>query len=143
MVFTAAPLVLAGTTLVVAAVVPVVTVASPLDRAADLFAVVGLLMLGTVALALAGLDTGTAFGGMGASREMMIAALAEPAILLAVFGLSIPAHSSNLAVIVSTSDHHPGGLTTPRGARGGRARRSSYSPRPAGFRWTTPRRISS
>ena len=112
-VFTAAPLVLAGTTLVVAAVVPVVTVASPLDRAADLFAVVGLLMLGTVALALAGLDTGTAFGGMGSSREMMIAALAEPAILLAVFGLSIPAHSSNLAVIVSTSDHHPGGLITP------------------------------
>ena len=112
-VFAAAPLVLAATTLVVAAVVPVVTVASPLDPAADLFAVVGLLLLGSVALALAGLDTGTAFGGMGSSREMMIAALAEPAILLAVFGLSIPAHSSNLAVIVASADRHPGGLLSP------------------------------
>jgi formate hydrogenlyase subunit 4 len=112
-VFTAAPLVLTASTLVVVAAVPVVTVASPLDRVADLFTVVGLLLLGTVALALAGLDTGTAFGGMGSSREMMIAALVEPAILLAVFGLSIPAHSSNLAVIVGTSLHHPAGLVTP------------------------------
>jgi formate hydrogenlyase subunit 4 len=115
-VFRAAPLVLAATTLVLAAVVPVVTVASPLDHAADLFAIVGLLLLGTVALALAGLDTGTAFGGMGSSREMMIAALAEPAILLAVFGLSIPAHSSNLAVIVAGADRHPGGLLSPAAA---------------------------
>ena len=73
---------------------------------------VGLLLLGTVALALAGLDTGTAFGGMGASREMTIAALAEPTILLAVFALSVPAGSSNLAAIVAaTSAHPPGGLS--------------------------------
>ncbi len=115
-VFAAAPIVLAATTLVIAAIVPGVTTGSPLDRAGDLFSVVGLLLLGTVALALAGLDTGTAFGGMGASRETMIAALAEPAILMAVFGLSIPVHSSNLAAIVGATAHHPAGIATPGAA---------------------------
>ena len=115
-VFAAAPAVLAGSTLLLAVIVPIVTVGSPFGRVADLFAVVGLLLLGTVALALAGLDTGTAFGGMGSSREMTIAALAEPAILLAIFGLSIPVHSSNLAVIVSAGVQHPARLATPGAA---------------------------
>src|SRR6185295_9089079 len=75
-VFQFAPLVLAATTLVVAVVAPFVATESALDPVADLFAVVALLALGAVALALAGLDTGTAFGGMGASREMTILALA-------------------------------------------------------------------
>ena len=86
----------------------VVATGSPLDPVADLFAVVGLLLLGTVALALAGIDTGTAFGGMGASREITIAALVEPTILLAVFALSIPAGSANLAAIVANTLDHPG-----------------------------------
>ncbi len=115
-IFVAAPIVLAASTLVIGALVPGVTTGSPLDRAGDLFAVVGLLLLGTVALALAGLDTGTAFGGMGASRETMIAALAEPAILMAVFGLSIPVHSSSLAAIVGAAAHHPAGVATPGAA---------------------------
>ena len=87
---------LAGTTLLIAAVAPLVATGSPLDPIADLFAVVGLLFLGTVALTLAGIDTGTSFGGMGASREITIAALVEPTILLAVFALSVPAGSANL-----------------------------------------------
>ena len=106
-VFTAAPAVIAGSTLLIAAIAPLIATGSPLDSSADLFAVVGLLFIGTVALALAGIDTGTAFGGMGASREITIAALVEPTILLAVFALSIPAHSSNLAAIVSSTVHHP------------------------------------
>lgn len=101
-VFRSAPPLLAGTALVVAAVVPLVTTASPLDVAADLFTVAALLALGSVALALAGLDTGTAFGGMGASREMVVLALVEPTILLSVFALSIPAGSTNLAAIVES-----------------------------------------
>ncbi|WP_327091729.1 NADH-quinone oxidoreductase subunit H [Nonomuraea sp. NBC_01738] len=101
-VFRSAPAVLAATALVVAAVVPLVTTASPLDGVADLFAVAALLALGSVALALAGLDTGTAFGGMGASREMVVLALVEPTILLSVFALSIPAGSTNLAAIVTS-----------------------------------------
>lgn len=108
LVFAAAPAVLAGTTLLIAAIVPVVATGSPLDSSADLFAVVGLLFLGTVALTLAGIDTGTSFGGMGASREITIAALVEPTILLAVFALSIPAGSANLSALVANTLDNPG-----------------------------------
>lgn len=69
---------------------------------------VGLLFLGTVALTLAGIDAGTSFGGMGASREITIAALVEPTILLAVFALSIPAGSANLGALVASTIDHPG-----------------------------------
>jgi len=106
-VFALAPAVLAGSTLLIAAIVPLIALGSPLDSAADLFGVVGLLFLGTVALTLAGLDTGTAFGGMGSSREITIAALVEPTILLAVFALSVPGHSANLAAIVSGTRDNP------------------------------------
>jgi formate hydrogenlyase subunit 4 len=115
-VFAAAPAVLAGTTLAVAGIIPLDTAASPLDRTADLFAVVGLLLVGTVALVLAGLDTGTAFGGMGASRGITITALVEPTILVAVFALSLPVHSSNLAAIVSAAASHPAHSATPGAA---------------------------
>ncbi|MFD6357808.1 respiratory chain complex I subunit 1 family protein [Nocardia tengchongensis] len=108
LVFAAGPLVLAATTLVIAAVAPLVATGSPLDGTADLFAVVGLLFVGTVALALGGIDTGTAFGGMGASRETVIAALVEPTILLSVFALSIPGGSSNLGALVANTLAHPG-----------------------------------
>jgi formate hydrogenlyase subunit 4 len=107
-VFTAAPPVLAATTLLIAAISPLVATGSPLDTSADLFAIVGLLFLGTVALTLAGIDTGTSFGGMGASREITIAALVEPTILLAVFALSIPAGSANLGALVANTIDHPG-----------------------------------
>jgi formate hydrogenlyase subunit 4 len=107
-VFALAPAVAAGSALLIAAIIPVVALGSPLDSTADLFGVVGLLFLGTVALTLAALDTGTAFGGMGSSREITIAALVEPTILLAVFALSIPARSANLASIVATTLAHPG-----------------------------------
>jgi formate hydrogenlyase subunit 4 len=114
-VFTAAPAVLAGTTLLIVAVLPLVATGSPLDPVADLFAVVGLLFVGTVALALAGIDTGTSFGGMGASREITIAALVEPTILLAVFALSIPTGSSNLGAIVAHTLANPDqGVSLPR-----------------------------
>jgi formate hydrogenlyase subunit 4 len=107
-VFAAAPAIMAGSTLLIAAIVPLVATGSPLDSSADLFAVVGLLFVGTVALALAGIDTATAFGGMGASREITIAALVEPTILLAVFALSIPAGSANLGALVANTIGHPG-----------------------------------
>lgn len=100
-IFRAAPLVLAGTTVVIAAIIPVVSVGSPLDTAADFFVVVGLLFLGTAALALAALDTGTAFGGMGASRQMTVVALVEPTILLILFTLSLQGQSANLADITA------------------------------------------
>ncbi|WP_405064838.1 NADH-quinone oxidoreductase subunit H [Kribbella sp. NBC_01510] len=112
-VFAAAPAVLAATTLVIAAVAPFVATGSPLAGVADLFAVVALLLLGTVALALAGLDTGTAFGGMGASREITVAALAEPTILLAGFALSARVGSTNLSSIVELGQQSPAGVLSP------------------------------
>ena len=99
---------------------------------------VGLLALGTVALALAALDTGTAFGGMGASREMTVLALVEPTILVAIFALSTRVGSTNLGVIVAATLRDPlaGALPGQPARRGGAADRRP-SPRPAGCRWTT------
>jgi formate hydrogenlyase subunit 4 len=111
--FRLAPLLLVATSLVVAAVVPLLTTMSPLDPAADLFAVVGLLALGTVILALAALDTGTAFGGMGASRAVTILALVEPTILVAVFALSTRVGSTNLAAIVTATMQEPLAVVSP------------------------------
>ncbi|MGW3264363.1 respiratory chain complex I subunit 1 family protein [Streptomyces sp. NPDC001056] len=99
--FRAAPALLVATTVVAAALVPLLSTATPVSGHADLILVVALLALGTLALALAGLDTGTAFGGMGASREMTVAALVEPTILLSVFALSMPAGTTNIPAIVS------------------------------------------
>lgn len=112
-VFRFAPVVLMATTLVVAVVAPFVTVESAVGPVADLFAVVALLALGTVALALAGLDTATAFGGMGASREMTIIALVEPTLLVAILALSVRVGSTNLAAIVGSALHDPGQVVSP------------------------------
>ncbi|GAA0981391.1 respiratory chain complex I subunit 1 family protein [Acrocarpospora macrocephala] len=112
-VFRAAPLLLAGTVLVVAAVVPLVSTTSPLDEVADLFAVVALLALGSVALALGALDTSTAFGGMGASREMIVLALVEPTILLSVFALSVRVGTTNLGTIVTSAVADPLAVISP------------------------------
>ncbi|MHB1510568.1 MAG: respiratory chain complex I subunit 1 family protein [Acidimicrobiales bacterium] len=113
-VFSSAPLVLVGTTLVIAAVAPLLTTSPAFGQYGDLFAVVYLLLLGSVALALGALDTATAFGGMGASRAMTIGAVAEPALLLSVLALSIPAHSSDLPAIITGSLTHPIWLATPQ-----------------------------
>jgi len=112
-VFPLAPVVLVATTLVVAAVAPLLATDPAFGWSADLFAVVFLLLLGSVSLALGALDTGTAFGGMGASRAMTIGALAEPALLVAILALSVPAHSSNLPTIIIRSLAHPAWLATP------------------------------
>jgi formate hydrogenlyase subunit 4 len=112
-VFAAAPVVLMATSLVIAVIVPYLSTQSPLPGAGDLFAVVAVLLLGTVALTLAGLDCGTAFGGMGSSREITIAALVEPTVLLSVFALSVPAGSSNLAAIIRGRMDDPATLASP------------------------------
>jgi formate hydrogenlyase subunit 4 len=112
-VFRVAPLLLVSTTVVVATVAPFVTTESAVGSVADLFAVVALLALGTVALALAGLDTGTAFGGMGASREMTIIALVEPTLLVSIFALSVRVGSTNLGAIVTSTLHDPARVISP------------------------------
>jgi formate hydrogenlyase subunit 4 len=66
-------------------------------------AFVGLLALGRFFLALGGLDTASAFGGMGSSREVTIAAVAEPALMLAIFTVAITAGSTNLSQMLSAA----------------------------------------
>jgi len=106
-IFHAAPGILFASTLVAGLLVPLVAAPLPLDRVGDLVVVVYLLLLGTFFLALAGLDTASAFGGMGSSRAMTIAALAEPTIALAIFGMAVAAGSTNLGEIVARTLSHP------------------------------------
>jgi formate hydrogenlyase subunit 4 len=94
------PILLMVSSLSVCALIPLITTIQSSLVPGDLFVVVSVLLLGTVALALVGLDAGTAFGGMGSSRHMTIAALVEPTVLVAVYALSIPIGSSALGDIV-------------------------------------------
>lgn len=112
-VMAAAPLVVLGSSALVVTISPLVTTHPFLSASADLFVIVYLLLTGSVTLALAGLDTGTAFGGMGSSRAISVGALAEPALLVAVIALSIQARTSNLPIIVVDSMQHPLWMSTP------------------------------
>jgi len=87
--------------------VPALLVDTPLSLTADVIALVALLALARFFLALAGMDIGTAFGGMGASREMTFSALAEPAMLMSVFVLSLSAHSTNLTTMINHTLNAP------------------------------------
>jgi formate hydrogenlyase subunit 4 len=111
--FRFAPYVIFSTTVAVTMLVPLVAAPLPFDAVGDLLVVVYLLLLGTFFLALAGLDPGTAFGGMGASREMTVAAIAEPTIALAIFGLAVGAGSTNLGRIVAQTLANPGAVINP------------------------------
>src|SRR5690606_39710977 len=136
--FRAAPLLLVATALVVAATIPLLTTHTVLDRVADLFAVVGLLTLGTVVLALAALNTGTAFGGMGASREVTVLALVEPTILVAVFALSARVGSTNLGQLVDAALHDPLRVVSPASLLAAAALLLVTSPEPARFPVANP-----
>jgi formate hydrogenlyase subunit 4 len=99
--FEAAPMVIFAFTWVAASLVPTFMSDLPLGPAADLIAIVGLLASARFALALAGLDIGTSFGGIGASREVMIASVAEPAMLMLIFTLALVAGSTELGRIAA------------------------------------------
>jgi formate hydrogenlyase subunit 4 len=91
------PYVLFTSTLMAGLMMPLVNVSAPLSLFGGALAFVGLLALGRFFLALGGLDPASAFGGMGSSREMTIAAVAEPALMLAIFTVAITAGSTNLS----------------------------------------------
>lgn len=95
-VFRAAPVVLMASVLVAALLLPLDGRASPFGFSGDLVAFAGLLALGRFALVLAALDTGSSFEGMGSSREVMVAAFAEPALLLAFTVLVLATGSLSL-----------------------------------------------
>jgi formate hydrogenlyase subunit 4 len=106
--FTAAPFIVFGTSVVVASFVPLVVAPASSFVAGDLFGAVYLLLLGTFVLALAALDTGSPFGGMGASREMTVVALTEPTVALSIVALALNAGSTSFPQIVARTLAAPG-----------------------------------
>jgi len=97
--FRTAPYVIFATTWLAAALVPTFAAGLTFSAAADVIVIVALLGTARFFLALVGLDVGTSFGGIGSSREMMFASLAEPAMLLVVFTVSLFAGSTQLSSI--------------------------------------------
>jgi len=99
--FRAAPYLIFATTWVAAALVPTFATGLLYSWSADLIAIIALLGSARFLLALAGMDVGTSFGGIGSSREVMIASLAEPAMLLIAFTLALVAGSTQLSTVAS------------------------------------------
>jgi formate hydrogenlyase subunit 4 len=100
-IFRFTPYLLAATMLLAALIVPVLTARAPLGFMGNIIALMYLFLLGTFFLALAGLDAGSAFGGMGSSRDVAIAALAEPTVLIAIFGIALRAGTTSLDGIIA------------------------------------------
>jgi len=97
--FRVAPYLIFAATWVAAALVPTFGTGLMFSWSADLIAIIALLGSARFFLALAGMDVGTSFGGIGSSREMMIATLAEPAMITIVFTLALIAGSTQLSTI--------------------------------------------
>jgi formate hydrogenlyase subunit 4 len=98
--FIVTPYIVFSATALAASVVPLIAVDLPTAASADVIVLVGFFALGRFFQALAGMDIGTAFGGMGSSREMTISSLAEPAMLMAVFTLTMTASTTNLSFAI-------------------------------------------
>jgi formate hydrogenlyase subunit 4 len=99
-IFRFTPYLVFGTAVLAGGIVPMLSTDLPLSLTADVIVLVGLFAIARFFTALAGMDIGTAFGGMGSSREMMIASLAEPAMLMAIFTVSLSCRSTSLSGIV-------------------------------------------
>ena len=112
-IFTTTPYILFGAALLAGLLVPVFTSKTPLNFAGNVIALVYLLALGTFFLILAGLDAGSAFGGMGSSREAIVASLTEPAMIMAILAIALTAGSTNLSIIVHKTALLEGIVTDP------------------------------
>lgn len=97
--FRAVPYLVFAVTWVAAALVPTFATGLLFSWTADLIAIIALLGSARFFLALAGMDVGTSFGGIGSSREMLIASLAEPAMMMIIFVLALIAGSTQLSTI--------------------------------------------
>lgn len=100
--FRMVPYVKFGCMLLACAIIPTLSTDLPLSPAADAIALVGLFALARVFISLAAMDIGTAFGSLGARREMLVGFLAEPALLMVLFCASMITRSTSLTVIVET-----------------------------------------
>ena len=104
-IFRAAPYIKFGCMVLACSIVPTLSTDLPLSQAADAIALVGLFALARVFISLAAMDVGTAFGSLGARREMLIGFLAEPALLMVLFSASLLSNSTSLTTIVETLAH--------------------------------------
>ena len=95
--FRITPFVVLSATLVAAILIPVFIFASPAHKIGDFFVLVFIFALGRFFLALAALDTGSSFGGMGSSREMFISSLVEPALCMVIFAVSLQCGSTDIS----------------------------------------------
>jgi formate hydrogenlyase subunit 4 len=105
MLFRATPYIVFGCMALACGIIPALSTDLPLAPAADAIALVGLFALARVFISLAAMDIGTAFGTLGARREMLIGFLAEPALLMAIFSASLITRSTSLANIVNRMAH--------------------------------------
>lgn len=103
--FRMAPYIVFGCMLLASAIIPTLSTDLPLSPAADAIALVGLFALARVFISLAAMDVGTAFGSLGARREMLVGFLAEPALLMVLFCASMISRSTSLTTIVGTLAH--------------------------------------
>jgi len=113
--FRVVPYLIFAATWVAAALVPTFATGLLFSWSADLIAIIALLASARFFLALAGMDVGTSFGGIGSSREMMIASLAEPAMLMTVFTLALVAGSTQLSTIAAFMNSPSVGLSVSLG----------------------------
>jgi len=97
--FRAAPYIVFGMMTLAAAIIPSLGTKLPFTIAADSIALVGLLATARVFVSLAAMDVGTAFGTLGARREMMVGFLAEPALLMVIFVAAMITHTTSLPLI--------------------------------------------
>jgi formate hydrogenlyase subunit 4 len=107
-IFRVTPFILFASSATVLVLTPMVISANPAYFAGDILAIIFILALGRFFLSLAGLDAGSAFGGMGSSREMFISSIAEPAACLAVFSLMLNRASTNPELIAAFGYPHLG-----------------------------------
>lgn len=103
--FRMTPYIVFGCMLLASAIIPTLSTDLPLSPAADAIALVGLFALARVFISLAAMDVGTAFGTLGARREMLVGFLAEPALLMVLFCASMISRSTSLTTIVETLAH--------------------------------------
>ena len=103
--FRTAPYIVFGCMAMASGIVPTLSTDLPLSPAADAIALVGLFAFARVFISLAAMDIGTAFGSLGARREMLVGFLAEPALLMVLFSASLITQSTSLTSIAETLAH--------------------------------------
>lgn len=101
-IFRVVPFVVLGSSIALVTVLPLIFTGTSLAQMSDFLVVAGILIIGSIFLVLGGLDTGSAFGGMGSSREITIAALLEPVIILIFSTMAFATNSNTIEGMLSS-----------------------------------------